>query len=386
MQIRLPFMTLFCLISFASVNAVLFTPALPTIASDYALSMTEAQQTISYFLIAYTAGQLIYGPLANRFGRKPLLYMGIGLEILASFVCICAGMIHQYGLLLWGRFLLGFGSGVGLKMTFTLVNENYAPDLARQKTNFLMLAFAITPSLSVGLGSWLTSHLGWIACFYASAFYGLVLIFMSSNLKIKPVPLQLDAFNLEHLRRGYGSQFFNLNLVIGALIMGSTTSMVYIFAALAPFVVIKLYQMPTQYYGLFNLLTPIGLISGSLCSAIMTPKTSIKRMILLGVFFGMLGSLMMLHGLMREIPPLYSIFLPAIIVNFGLSLILGNASAFALKDAEDKAYGSAVMSFINMGLATIMVSSLAWMKIDFSLLGKCYLMMILFIFALSFRI
>jgi hypothetical protein len=168
--------------------------------------------------------------------------------------------------------------------------------------------------------------------------------------------------------------------------MGSTTSLVYIFASVAPFLVIKLYQMPITDYGLYNLLPPLGLIAGSLFSAYMTPRTSIQTMIRSGLVFVFLGAFAMFKGLDLRLFPLYSVFFPAMGVNFGLSLILGNASAFAMSEVKDKAYGSAVMSFINMGLATIMVSSLAWMKIDFSLLGKCYLMMILFIFALSFRI
>src|SRR5271156_684920 len=121
----LPLLTLLLMISFASVNAVLFTPALPNIAHFFAISDSTAQLTITWFLIGYALGQLLYGPLANRFGRKKALFVGIGLQIISSFICVASGLAHTYWLLVTGRLLLALGSGVGLKMAFTLVNECY---------------------------------------------------------------------------------------------------------------------------------------------------------------------------------------------------------------------------------------------------------------------
>src|SRR5579864_6635516 len=89
---QLPFFTLLLLISFASVNAVLFTPALPNITHFFGISEDIAQQTITWFLIGYAVGQLIYGPIANRFGRKHALYTGIGIQIISSLFCVVAGM------------------------------------------------------------------------------------------------------------------------------------------------------------------------------------------------------------------------------------------------------------------------------------------------------
>lgn len=383
---KLPFLTLFCLISFASVNAVMFTPALPSIGRYFLLSAANVQVTVFIFLLAYTLGQLIYGPLSNRFGRKPILYAGIGLQILASILAIYAAKSHIFLILVVARWLLGLGSGVGLKMTFTLVNEHYPPAVARQKISLLMLAFAITPGLSVGIGAWLTTHWGFVACFYASALYGMMLFLMTMHMTIPYIAPQLDALNFRRLLKGYGAQFSNPNLLTGALIMGATTSMVYIFAALAPFVVISLYQLPAEFYGLANLLPPLGLIGGSLCSAWLSPKITIKRLVHYGIGFALFGSVYLLLALGLIWPPLYSIFFPAIVINFGLSLILGNASAFALADAQDKAYGSAVMSFVNMGLATLMVFTLHFVKVDFSLLGKYYLGLVFLMWGLSLRL
>src|SRR3990167_2608751 len=112
----LPFFTMLLMISFASVNALLFTPALPDIAAYFAITHDTAQLTISWYLIGYAVGQLLYGPLANRFGRKPAIYGGIILQIISSLICVSAGTFHNFSILVIGRLLLAFGSGVGLKM------------------------------------------------------------------------------------------------------------------------------------------------------------------------------------------------------------------------------------------------------------------------------
>src|SRR5471030_3210138 len=106
---NLPFITLIMLISFASVNAVLFTPALPNIAHFFSITHAAAQQTITWFLIGYALGQLVYGPLANRFGRKPALYGGISLQIVSSLLCALSAAMHEYALLILGRFMLALG-------------------------------------------------------------------------------------------------------------------------------------------------------------------------------------------------------------------------------------------------------------------------------------
>ena len=108
-QIQPSFFILLLLISFASVNAVLYTPALPSIATAFDISHDMAQLTMSWFLIGYDVGQLIYGPIAKRFGSKPALYAGILFQIVSSLICVSDGMFNEFSILLLGRFLLALG-------------------------------------------------------------------------------------------------------------------------------------------------------------------------------------------------------------------------------------------------------------------------------------
>lgn len=367
------FTTLLLLISFASVNAVLFTPALPNIAEYFAISDEAAQSTITWFLIAYALGQLLYGPIANRFGRKPALYSGISLQIVSSLLCALAGVIHQYWLLVLARFLLALGSGVGLKMTFTLVNECYEPKIASQKVSYLMLAFAITPGLAVALGGILNTYYGWTSCFYAGAIYGLVLLLLASRLPETQTVLNYDALKFQHLIHGYLTQFKNSQLILGGLLMGGATCFVYVFAAVAPFIAINLFGMSSAQYGLANMLPPLGLILGSLVGAKLSTRFPLESIIQAGIVIAGVGVLLMFLATKMQLSLILSLFLPMIVIYFGLCFVMANASTLAMSQVSDKAHGAAVMSFVNMGLATVVVLSLGFFQMKPLLLPSIFL-------------
>lgn len=378
----LSFLTLLLMISFASVNAVLFTPALPNIAKYFAITDGVAQQTITLFLVGYALGQLIYGPIANRFGRKPSLYAGIILQIISSFLCVLAGVIHVYSLLVLGRFLLALGSGVGLKMTFTLINETHAPDSASQKLSYLMIAFAITPGLGVMIGGFLSSHFGWTSTFYAGAIYGVILLLLVMRLPETKKSLEYDALKWNHLVEGYAAQFKNFQLIAGGLLMGGATCFVYVFAALAPFIAINIMHMDTSTYGTANLLPPIGLILGSLFSAQLAKQYHHQLIVSLGIYIALVGSIIMLIFAFLQLSAVITLFLPMMFCYFGLALVFANASTIAMSSVTDKSHGSAVMNFTNMGLVTLVVLGLGELQIRTLLLPIIYVFICCFMFAL----
>lgn len=382
-KIELPFLTLLLMISFASVNAVLFTPALPNIATYFTISSDSAQRTITFYLIGYALGQLVYGPLANRYGRKPALYMGVGLQILSSLMCVLSGIVNEYLLMIAGRFLLALGAGVGLKMTFTLVNECYEPKIASQKISYLMLGFAITPGLAVALGGFLNSYYGWESCFYAGAAYGVVLLALIAKLPetLKSTNLDLNALKINHLIRSYATVFKNSGLIAGGLLMGGSTCFVYVFAAIAPFVAMNMLGMSSEQYGIANILPPIGLILGSLCSARLAKTHPLAAIIRNGILIAFIGVVIMLVVTAMALPPVISLFAPMILIYFGLSLILANASTVAMSHVADKAHGSAVMSFVNMGLATLVVLSLSCFALNTILMPSIFAVLCVFMYA-----
>lgn len=382
-NLKLPIFTLLLMISFASVNAVLFTPALPNIAKYFFITDNTAELTVVWFLVGYALGLLIYGPIANRLGRKPALYIGIGMQIVSSFLCVLAGIIHMFSLLIIGRFILALGSGVGLKMTFTLVNECYEPRIASQKISYLMLAFAVTPGLAVAMGGYLNEHFGWMSCFYAGMIYGLILLILVTRLPETKKELDLNAFKIKHLIHGYTTQFKNSQLLAGGLLMGGSTCFVYVFAALAPFITINIFGLSSSQYGMASLLPAIGLFIGSIVAAQLAKNHPLISLIRVGILITIIGSLLMIIGIIANFPVLVSLFVPVIVVYFGICFILANASAIAMSQVSDKSHGSAVMSFLNMGLATFVVISIGFFPVKAILLPSAYLIICVIMIGLS---
>jgi DHA1 family bicyclomycin/chloramphenicol resistance-like MFS transporter len=381
-KIELPLLTLLLMLSFASVNAVLFTPALPDIAEFFNISADAAQQTIALFLVGYALGQLVYGPIANRFGRKHALYSGVIIQILSSLLCVFSGLIESFNLLLLGRFLLALGSGVGLNMTITLVSECYDPRTAGEKISYLLLAFAVTPGLGIALGGILNTQFGWMSCFYAGGIYGLLLLFLISRLPETLKTPNLNALKLRHLLHSYYFQFKNIRLVSSGLLIGATTSFIYIFAATAPFISIKLHGMSSEQYGFSNLLPPLGFLIGSLCSAQMAKRYQSEFIIRIGITITSIGTIVMGIAIFFNIPILFALFLPMVLMYFGNSLVPANVSALTLPSITDKANASAVLSFVNMGLATVVALNVGFLPITIWILPSlffilcCFMMLI----------
>src|SRR3990167_8580547 len=168
-------LTLMFLSAFASMGAVLMMPALPEIASHFGIHTSTAQLAVTYFLLGYAVGQLIYGPLANRYGRKYAIYVGIVIATLGSIFSILSSPLNSFHLLVLGRFLEAAGSSAGLAVSVAMINDYYFEEDARRILGLLMLAFAIIPGIAIAIGGALVQFINWEACFYYLLIYGLLL-------------------------------------------------------------------------------------------------------------------------------------------------------------------------------------------------------------------
>jgi DHA1 family bicyclomycin/chloramphenicol resistance-like MFS transporter len=214
-----------------------------------------------------------------------------------------------------------------------------------------------------------------------------MLLFLVTRFTETQPILNLQALKIKTLVHEYGEQFKNRQLLAGGLLMGSTTSFVYVFAALAPFIAINMFGMNSAQYGIFNILPPFGLAMGGLVSAQLTKIYSLQTMIRAGIVIICAGVIAIFPLNLMHFPILYSLFLPMMFVYFGLCFIMASASTLGMSHVTDKAHGSAVMNFINVGMTTIIVLSLGLFSIKVLLLptvylGLCVMMLIIYKWAM----
>jgi DHA1 family bicyclomycin/chloramphenicol resistance-like MFS transporter len=178
---------------------------------------------------------------------------------------------------------------------------------------------------------------------------------------------------IKNLLTDYYIQFKNFPLIMGGLLMGTVTCFIYSFATITPFIAEQNYKMSSFEYGLANLLPTIGLLFGSFISARMVQKFSLHVLMAIGILIAVIGSMLMRMFMSLDYNALYAIFLPTILINFGLCFIVANASTIALSSTRDKSHGSAVMNFVNMGFSTSMIIGLGYFSITSSLLPILYM-------------
>ena len=112
---------LILLVIFTAIGAVLFSPGLTEIVTYFGISQKQAQLTMTTYLFGYALSPLPYGPLSNRYGRKPEIYIGFILAVISALLCIIFAQLRLFMPFIIARFFLALGGGVGLMMTFTMM-------------------------------------------------------------------------------------------------------------------------------------------------------------------------------------------------------------------------------------------------------------------------
>lgn len=349
------FSILLLLVSFASVGAVLFTPALPSIASFFHVSIGEAQLTITSYLLGYALGQLPYGALANRLGRKPTLYIGISLAILAALLCALSSNLNSFGLLIFSRFLQALGACVGLKITFTMIADVVTGAAATKMISRTIIAFAIMPGIAVAIGGVLTQLFGWQSCFYFLAIFGAFILWLSSRLPETAPSLDKNALNLSSIIHHYGTQFKNKRLILSGLIMGCGSAIIYIFAAKSPFIGINLIQLTPSLFGVYNLIPLLGMLLGSFVASNLAGRFSTLGIILTSILACFIATFAMLIPFSLGLLNPLTLFIPVCLIYLFESLVFANISSFGLAHAHNKSIGSTVLNFVNLATTVIAV-------------------------------
>jgi len=346
---------LLLLVSFASVGAVLFTPALPSISSFFHLSVGQAQLTITSYLIGYALGQLPYGPLANRFGRKITLYIGISLSIVGCLLCAVSSSFASFKLLVFARFLQALGASVGLKISFTMIADVYSQTESTKMIARNLIAFAVMPGLAVAMGGWLTHLFGWESCFYFLALFGAFVLWLSTKLPETAQSLDRYALGVSSIIHGYTLKFKNQRLVISGFMLGCVSSVLYIFASKAPFIGISLVGLTPDVFGTYNLIPLSGMLLGGLLSGRLAGRFPLLGLLLTGIVASFIATFTMLIPFSIGMFNSVTLFFPMFLIYMAEALVFANISSFGLAHAQNKSNGSAVLNFINLSITVVAV-------------------------------
>jgi len=262
------------LITFSGTLAMhMFVPALPAVARDMGASISAAQMTISMYIIGLAFGQLIYGPLSDCFGRRPVLMVGLALYTVAG---LAAALAPDVDTLIGARLLQAFGGCAGLVLGRAIVRDMSGPEDAARQLALVNLVVVIGPAVAPLIGGMLSSSLGWRSIFLLLISLGAANLLLAWRL-LPETGLPSGQISVLSLGRDYrgllGSPAFAGYAIGGAC---ATTSM-YAFIASAPFLFVNELHRPSYEVGLYLGLLAVGVSLGSAVASRLIGRISIER-------------------------------------------------------------------------------------------------------------
>lgn len=238
-----------------------YLPAFPAIAKTYNTTVGAVEITLAVYFVGLSCGQLFYGPFADSLGRKPPLYVGLVMYVLASTGCIFAPNIATLTVL---RFVQAIGGCSAMLISRTVVRDYFPPREAARVFSFLMLVIGVSPIVAPLVGGWLVVHMSWRSNFWMVSIMGAIIlacvaVFLKESLPAEKRP----RLHLGTTLRLYGSLLRDRTFMVYALSGALISAGMFAYLEGSPQVFIELNHVSADHFGYFFGAIAIGLVLAS---------------------------------------------------------------------------------------------------------------------------
>jgi len=297
----------------------MYLPSMPGMARALGVDFTTIQLTLSLYLGAMALGQLIIGPLSDRFGRRPVLLIGLLTFVAGSVLCLLAQSI---GVLIFGRIVQAIGGCAGITLSRAIVRDLYGRDQVASMIAYVTMGMAVAPMVAPTIGGLLETFFGWRASFaFLIGFGGLALVFAYGQLS-ETNHKRASGETARELLQGYRSLFRSRQFWGYTLVTSFVSAMFFAFLAGAPYVMIELLKRSPAEYGFYFAMVPCGYILGNFVTGRIAGAMGPNRMILAGTLLS-LASIASMAALIAS-----GVFVPVAL--FGPMLFIGVANGLVL--------------------------------------------------------
>jgi DHA1 family bicyclomycin/chloramphenicol resistance-like MFS transporter len=323
----------------------MYLPSLPDIAQRLDASTAQAQLTISAYLVGFAVGQLVYGPVSDRRGRKPVLLAALAIYCAASLVCMLSVSIEM---LIAARALQALGGCGGVVLTRAIVRDLYSGTRAGRELSLMSMVMALAPVIAPLIGGGLQTLFGWRANFVALTAGGFAIAAVIRWL----LPETLEKRAAAPVSAGSMLRSFYGLLGDGAFV-AHTGLAVLVFAGLfawisgSSFVLQDLYHLSSLAFGIAFAIASIGFMTGSAIASRFVGRLGLDRIIGIGAAAQAIGGLLMVGSLALGLRSAASLVAPMAIYLAGLGLVLPQAMAGAMQPYRDRAgAASSLLGFL----------------------------------------
>lgn len=340
----------------------MYLPALPSLAAGLGTDLGRVQLTLATFFAGLSIGQLFWGPLADRYGRRPALLFGLALFTLSSAACAMATSVEA---LIVMRFFQAVGSSCGMVVVLAIVRDCFPPEGAARMLSRLMLIMGVAPVFAPLLGGQVLAWFGWRAIFWFVTIAGAA-CFVSITVQLKEtrpehthVPKDLFA-----VIAGFGAILTHRRFVGYALTRGSAYGGMFALITGSPFVFIEFFGVLPQYFGwVFGAAAATMIAASQLNGPLLkrfTPERLLARTMVVTVTAGLLlvSAALLFSGF--GLWGLLAIMIPQLFYSGTLGLVQPLAASQAMAPFGARAGAASSMfgclSFLMAALASSSVS------------------------------
>jgi Bcr/CflA subfamily drug resistance transporter len=274
-----PLWLLMMLVCFPQLSETIYTPSLPDLAADLAVSNSLAQWTLSIYFVGFALGVAFWGNYSDSIGRRKAILKGLILYFCASLGCFFSSSIFY---LLVFRAVQAFGISVGSVVVQSILREVYQGKARSDVFARLTVAMAFSPAVGPFLGGWMASWLGWksnflILSFLVAGLFFLCLRFLHETCK------QEDSHNRWKDLMGLSRQIFsNYKVLTFAILIALLNGIMFSYYSHAPFIFVNLLNLTEKQYGILGLLVALGVFIGSMLSVRLGKKWAPEKVIQFG--------------------------------------------------------------------------------------------------------
>jgi len=336
------------LVALGPLSVDMYLPAMPSMMRAFDTDISQMHLTLSSYLTGFALFHLACGPLADRFGRKPVLLAGTLL-----FVAACAGCSRSdtIGELLLYRFAQGVGACVGPTLARAVARDVFGPTGAARALSLIAMMMALAPAIAPTLGGVLLLVLPWPSVFIFLAVYGAAMLLLVEVYLPESLP-QIQSLHPRVIARNYGELLVDPFFLTVTITSGLIYSGLMVYLASSSFIFIDMLGVPPQYFGLVFLGSVIGYMAGSALSARLSRQYDSERIMRLGVFQAMAASGLLLLCCYIWDDSVLALLLPMVLYSTAMGLVLPHAMAIALRPfAHIAGTASSLLGFIQMSLA-----------------------------------
>jgi MFS transporter, DHA1 family, multidrug resistance protein len=319
----------------------MYLPALPTITGELATTSAAVQLTLTGTLLGLGLGQLVIGPLADRFGRRRPLMAGVAVHLLASLLCIVAPNVAVLGGL---RLLQGLGAAAGSVIAMAIVRDLYTGRAAATLLSRLILVMGAAPVLAPSIGASVLAFTSWRGVFAVLALYGLLLLPVAARALPETLPPHRRVTSgLAGTLRTYRGLLRDRTFVGLVLVAGLAMSAVMSYVSGASFVFQEQFGLNQQQFGLTFSSGAIWLILASQLNPVLLRRFQPQQLLLGAITMAAGASLLLVSVAVSGVGGLPGVLVPLWLVLLSVGFGLPNAPAVALSRHGETAGTAAAM-------------------------------------------